>query len=221
MTTTTGAETTTLGAATTTKAAGSTPPLPPPVAITSEADPSSQYALCIAISARGHSGSASLRKKDHVPFIVVAAPPLVRLRLLPLIRLSFASMAGCHVTFCRVASTLRRASRRPIHSMHGSITVAAVAPSITVADALPLCRPSPPSLADCCRFHRHRCINVHHSLLPLWSLCCACHRRPLPLHHPLPPLLVDCCIFHVHCHIAVHRRRSMAPTIAVNAVTVA
>ncbi len=37
---------------------------------------------------------------------------LVRLRLPPLINLSFASMAGCSVTFCHVASTLRRASRR-------------------------------------------------------------------------------------------------------------
>ncbi len=88
------------------------PPLPPPVAITSGPVPSSQYALCIAISARGHSGSASPRKKDHVPFLVVAAPPLVHLRLPPLIRLLFALMAGCPITFCRVASTLRRASRR-------------------------------------------------------------------------------------------------------------
>jgi hypothetical protein len=93
------------------KAVGSPPPPPPPVAITSGPDPLLQYALCIAISARGHSGSASPRKKDHVPFPVVAAPPLVRLCLPPLIRLSFASMAGCHVTFCCIASTLRRTSR--------------------------------------------------------------------------------------------------------------
>ncbi len=87
-TTTTGAETTMRGAATTTKAAGSPPPPPPPVTITSGPDPSSQYALCIAISAGGHGGSASPRKKDHVPFLIVAAPPLVVcLRF----RLSFAS----------------------------------------------------------------------------------------------------------------------------------
>ncbi len=97
---------------TTSKAAGSPPPPPPPVAITSGPDPSLQYALCIAISARGHSGSASPRKKDHVPFLLVAVPPLVCLHLPPLIRLSLALMAGCCVTFCRVAHTLRRASRR-------------------------------------------------------------------------------------------------------------
>ena len=75
MTTTTGAKTTTWGAATTMKTVGSTPPPHPPVAITSGPDPSLQYALSITISARGHSGSASPRKKDHVPFLVVAAPP--------------------------------------------------------------------------------------------------------------------------------------------------
>ncbi len=67
-----------------------------------------------------HSGSASPRKKDHVPFLLVAAPPLVRLRLPPLIRLSFASMAGCRVTFCRVAFTLHCAPPFPVHSTHGS-----------------------------------------------------------------------------------------------------
>jgi len=97
----------------------------------------------------------------------------------------------------------------------------AVAPSIAVAVALPSCRPSPPSLVDCCRFHRHRRVNVHPPLLPLRSLCCACHRRPSPSRHPLPPSLVDCCIFYVHCRIAVHYRRSVAPTIAVDAVAVA
>ena len=137
-TTTTGAETTTRGAATTTKAAGSPPPPPPPVAITSGPDPSSQYALCIAISARGHSGSASPRKKDHVPFLVVAAPPLVRLRLPPLIRLSFASMAGCRVTFCRVAFTLRRAPPFPVHSTHGSIAAAPFASSLRRPSSSPL-----------------------------------------------------------------------------------
>ncbi len=82
------------------KSSGITPPSPPPpVAITSGPDPLSQYALCIAISAHGHSRSAFPRKKDHVPFLVVAAPPLVRLRLPPCIHLSFALMAGCHVTF--------------------------------------------------------------------------------------------------------------------------
>ncbi len=82
----------------------------------------------------------------------------------------------------------------------------AVAPSIAVAVALPSCRPSPPSLVDCCRFHRHRRVNVYPPLLPLRSLCCACHRRPSPSRHPSPPSLVDCCIFHVHCCIAVHYR---------------
>ena len=88
----------------------------------------------------------------------------------------------------------------------------AVAPSIAVAVALPSCRPSPPSLVDCCRFHRHRRVNVYPPLLPLRSLCCACHRRPSPSRHPSPPSLVDCCIFHVHCRIAVHYRRSVTPT---------
>ncbi len=71
----------------------------------------------------------------------------------------------------------------------------AVAPSIAVAVALPSCRPSPPSLVDCCRFHRHRRVNVHSTLLPSRSLCCACHRRPSLSRHPSPPLLVECCIF--------------------------
>ncbi len=123
-TTTTGVETTTRGAATTTKASGSTPPPSPLVAITSGPDLSSQYALCIAISARGHCGSASPRKKDHVPFLVVTAPPLVRLRLPPLIHPSFALMAGCCVTFCCVAFTLRHVPPFPVHSTHGSIAVA-------------------------------------------------------------------------------------------------
>jgi hypothetical protein len=123
-TTTAGVETMTQGAATTKKAAGSPPSPPPPVTITSGPDPLLQYALCIAISARGHSGSASPRKKGHVPFLLVAAPPLVRLRLPPLIRLSFASMAGCHVTFCRVAFTLRCALPFPVHLTNGSIAVA-------------------------------------------------------------------------------------------------
>ena len=82
----------------------------------------------------------------------------------------------------------------------------AVALSIAVAVALPSCRPSPPSLVDCCRFHRHRRVNVYPPLLPLRSLCCACHRRPSLSRHPSPPSLVDCCIFHVHCCIAVHYR---------------
>ena len=123
-TTTTGAETTTRGAASTTKAAGSSPPPLPPVAITSGLDPSLQYAPCIAISARGHSGSASPRKKDHVPLLIVAASPLVHLCLSPLIRHLFALMAGCRVTFCRVAFILRCASPFPVHSTHGSIAVA-------------------------------------------------------------------------------------------------
>jgi hypothetical protein len=97
----------------------------------------------------------------------------------------------------------------------------AVAPSIAVAVALPSCRPSPPLLVDCCRFHRHRRVDVHPPLLPSRSLCCACHRRPSPSRHPSPPLLVDCCIVHVHCRIAVRCRCSVAPTIAVDAVAVA
>ena len=36
-----------------------------------------------------------------------------------------------------------------------------IAPSIAVAVALPSCRPSPPSLVDCCRFHHHRRVNIH------------------------------------------------------------
>ncbi len=61
------------------------------------------------------------------------------------------------------------------------------------------------------------------SLLPLLHRRRAihCRRRPSPSRHPSPPSLVDCCIFHVHCRIAIHRRRSVAPTIAINAVTVA
>ena len=148
-TATTGAETTTRGAATTMKAAGSPPPPPPPVAITSGPDPSSQYALYIAISAHGHSGSASPRKKDHVPFLAVAAPPLVRLRLSPLIRLSFALMDGCLVTFCCVAFTLRCAPPFPVHSTHGSIAVAPF--------ASPLRRPLSPLLRCRRAVHRPRC----------------------------------------------------------------
>ncbi len=94
----------------------------------------------------------------------------------------------------------------------------AVALSIAVAVA---CCPLPPLLVDCCHFHHHRRVNVHPPLLPLRLLCCACHRRPSPSRHPSPPLLVDCCIVHVHCRIALHRCHSVAPTIAVNAVTVA
>ena len=74
----------------------------------------------------------------------------------------------------------------------------AVAPSIVVTVALPSRRPSPPSLVDCCRFHRHRRVKV--PLLPSQSLCCACHRRPSPSRHPSPPSLVDCCMFHVQRH---------------------
>ncbi len=89
------------------------------------------------------------------------------------------------------------------------------------AVALPSCRPLPPLLLDCCRFHRHRRVNVHPPLLPSRLLCCACHRRPSPSRHPSPPLLVDCCIFHVHCSITLHCRHSIGPTIAINAVAVA
>ncbi len=105
------------------ESSGITPPSAS-IAITSGTDPSLQYALCIAISARGHSRSASPRKKDQAPFLVVATPPLVHLRLPPLICLSFASMAGCCVTFCRVTFTLRRTPPFPVHSTHGSIAVA-------------------------------------------------------------------------------------------------
>ena len=125
-------------------------------------------------------------------FLVVAAPPLVRLRF----RLSFASrlLRWLVVTSPFVASPSPCVVRRHL---------------------------SPPSLVDCCRFHRHRRVNVYPPLLPLRSLCCACHRRPSPSRHPSPPSLVDCCIFHVHCRIAVYCRCFIAPTIAVNAVAVA
>ena len=62
----------------------------------------------------------------------------------------------------------------------------------------------PSLLVDYCRFHCHRRVAIHPPLLPLPSLCRACH------HHPSPPLLVDCCIFHVHCCCAVHRHRRRA-----------
>ena len=146
---TTGAERTMRGVATTTKAAGSPPPLPPPIAITSGPDLVSQCALCIPISAHGRSRSTSPRKKDHVPFLVVAAPPLVRLRLPSLIRLSFALMAGCHITFCCAVFTLRRAPPFPVHSTHGSIAVA----SFTLPSRRPLSSP----LRCLCAIHCPRC----------------------------------------------------------------
>ncbi len=74
-------------------------------------------------------------------------------------------MAGCRVTFCRVASTLRRASRRHFLSTQRIAPLPSpVALSIAVNIALPSRRPSPPSLDDCfffiaiavgCR-HRYR-----------------------------------------------------------------
>ncbi len=181
-TTTTEAETTTRGAATTMKTAGSPPPPPPPIAITSGPDPLSQYALCIAISARGHSRSASPRKKDHVPFLVVAAPPLVRLRLPPLIRLSFASMDGCRVTFCHIAFTLRRAPPFPVCRCPFRF---AVAPSIVVVVALPSRHPLPPSLVDCCRFSIAIAASTSHY----------CHRG-----RSVTPAIA------VHCRCAIHCR---------------
>jgi hypothetical protein len=61
--------------------------------------------------------------------------------LLPLIRLSFALMAGCRVTFCRIAFTLHCAPPFPVHSMHGSIAAAPFASSSRCPLSLPLhCR---------------------------------------------------------------------------------
>ncbi len=59
-------------------------------------------------------------------------------------------MAGCRITFCRVAYTLRCASRQHFPSTQ-RITPSPLpaAPSIAVDVALPSCRPSPPSLVDC------------------------------------------------------------------------
>ncbi len=121
------------------------PPPPPPVAITSGPDPSSQYALCIAISARGHSGSASPRKKDHVPFLVVAAPPLVCLCF----RLSFASrsllwlvVASPFVASPSPCVTRRTAISHPLNALlhrlrhraaNHRCRCVAVAPSIVLA----------------------------------------------------------------------------------------
>ena len=203
------------------KSSGITPPLPSPVAITSGPDPPLLYALCIAISARGHSGFTSPRKKGHVPFLVVAAPPLVRLRLPPLVR--FDGWLSRHLLSHCLHLASRAAISRSLNAwLHRRCPFRiAVAPSIAVAVALPSCRPSPPSLVDCCRFHCHHCVNIHPPLLPSRLLCCACHRRPSHSRHPSLPLLVDCCIFHVHCRIAIHHRCSVAQTIAINTVAVA
>jgi hypothetical protein len=145
---TTGAEMTTQRAATTTKETGSPPPPPPPVAITSGPDKLLQYSLCIAVSARGHSGSASSRKKDQVPFLIITMPPLVRLRLPPLIRLSFALMAGCRVTFFALLS--------PCVARHHFLFTQRMAPS-------PL-----PLLHCCCAVHhRHHCVAIAPSIAPV------------------------------------------------------
>ena len=70
----------------------------------------------------------------------------------PLIRLSFALMAGCRVTFCHVASTLRRASRR-----HFPFT-RRMAPS-----------PLPLSHRRCAVHRRRRCVAVAPSIAPVAS----------------------------------------------------
>ncbi len=154
-----------------------------------------------------------------MPFLVIAAPPLVRLRLPPLI--CFDGWLSCHLLSRRLHLESRAAISRSFDAwLHRRCPFRiAVAPSIVVAVALPSRRPSPLLLVDCCHFHRHRCVNV--PLLQSQSLCCACHRRPSPLRRPSPPSLVDCCIFHVHCRIAVHCRCSVALTIAGDAVAVA
>ena len=148
-TTMTGAETMTWGVATTMKAAGSPSPSASSRRHHQWAGP--VVAAC-PVYCRGHNGSASPRKKDHVPSLVVAAPPLVRLRVPPLIHLSFASMAGCCITFCCVASTLRRASRR-----HFPFT-RRMAP-------LPL----PLSHRRCAVHRRRRCVAVAPSIAPVAS----------------------------------------------------
>ena len=97
-------------------------------------------------------------------------------------------MAGCCDTFCRNASTLRCALRQHFPSTQCIAPMPLpVAPSIAVDIALPSRRPSPPLLDDCCCFHHHCRVAVHPPLLPMPSLCCACHRRPLPSRHPSPP----------------------------------
>ena len=87
-------------------------------------------------------------------FLVIAAPPLVRLRF----RLSFASrlLRWLVVTSPFVASPSPCVVRRHL---------------------------SPPSLVDCCRFHRHRRVNVYPPLLP--SPSCRRHRAAAKL--PPPP----------------------------------
>jgi hypothetical protein len=56
-------------------------------------------------------------------------------------------MAGCRVTFCRVASTLRRPSHRHFPSTQCiAPSPSPVVPSFTVDVALPSRRPSPPLL---------------------------------------------------------------------------
>ncbi len=134
-----------------------------------------------------HSGSASPRKKDHVPFLVVAAPPLVRLRLPSLIRLSFALMAGCRVTFCRVAFTLRRAPPFPVHSTHGSIADAPF--------ASPSCRPSSLPLRCLRAVHHPRCeviVVIFIAIAVSTSILHCCHHG-----RSVTPA------------IAVHRRRAI------------
>ena len=59
-------------------------------------------------------------------------------------------MADCRVTFCRIDTTLRRASRGHFPSTQRiAQSPSPVAPSIAVDVALPSRRQSPPSLVDC------------------------------------------------------------------------
>jgi hypothetical protein len=142
-TTMTGAETTMRGAATTTKAGGSLPPPPPPVAITRGPDPSSQYALCIAVD------TADPPPPERRTTCLSLLSPR-RLLSACAFRLSFASHSPlvcfdgwllCHLLLRHLHLASRVAPPFPVHSMHGSIAVAPF--------ALPSCRPSPSPL--CCR----------------------------------------------------------------------
>ena len=59
-------------------------------------------------------------------------------------------MAGCFITFCRIATTLHCASRRHFLSTQCIAPLPLpITPSITLDVALPSCRSSPPLLVDC------------------------------------------------------------------------
>jgi hypothetical protein len=169
----------------------------------------SQYALCIAISARGQSGINLPQKEGpHVlPRCCRAAscPPAHSALHSPLV--CFDGWLSRHLLSRRLDLALRITPPFPVHSTHGFIAVAPFASPSCRPLPLPLhCRRAvhrPLSLVDCCHFNCHRRVNVHPPLLSLRSLCCACQHRPLLSHHPLPPLLVDCCIVCIHCRITI------------------